>query len=378
MPQVLCFFKTLGYYKHVVEIVKVIFHNFKYSVGFIEIIEVHNSSNVFGELMIRSLFYTPGKPLRKDIPPREFPKLIRNKRGLLWVDFTSEPPEDCLPILKGFGFHPLAIDDALQETHVPKLDDWGTYLYIVLNYMELAKNGNSWDTEIDELDIFLGQNYIVTHHDHPTPTIDETWDSCDRDTRNLQDGADHLLYRITDKLVTDYMPMVEKIDEAIDEIEDQVFDNPSPRTLEKLFTLKRVLLAMRRILLPQREVMNKLARDDYQVIDPKDRIFFRDIYDHLVRLHDLNESLRDLVGGALDMYLSVVNNRMNDIMKTLTIITVLFMPLTFLTGYFGMNFFEPSGSLKIWTTNPVFYLTLATTILLPVSMYIWMRNRTWV
>jgi magnesium transporter len=141
--------------------------------------------------------------------------------------------------------------------------------------------------------------------------------------------------------------------------------------------LKRVLLAMRRIILPQREVLNKLARDDYQVIDPKDRIFFRDIYDHLVRLHDLNESLRDLVSGAVDTYLSVINNRMNEVMKTLTIITVLFMPLTFLTGYFGMNFFEPPGSLNAWTREPVFYLTLVIILLLPVIMYVWMRRRTW-
>ena len=135
---------------------------------------------------------------------------------------------------------------------------------------------------------------------------------------------------------------------------------------------------MRRILLPQREVLNKLARDDYRVIDPRDRIFFRDIYDHLVRLHDLNESLRDLVGGALDTYLSVVNNRMNDIMKTLTIITTLFMPLAFVTGFFGMNFFEPLGLMKNWTTSPVFYSMLAVTILLPTAMYLWMRRRTWV
>jgi len=328
--------------------------------------------------MIRSLYYTPGKPIRKDIPPQEFPKLTRNHRGLLWVDFADEPPETCLPILQGFGFHHLAIEDALQQTHSPKLDDWGNYLYIVLNYMTIADNGSDWETDIDELDVFLGQNYIVTHHDNPMTAIDETWDSSNRDERNLHDGADHLLYKITDKLVADYMPLVEKIDSSIDQIEDQVFDKPSPRTLEKLFALKRVLLAMRRILLPQREVMNKLARDDYQVIDPKDRIFFRDIYDHLVRLHDLNESLRDLVGGALDTYLSVINNRMNDIMKTLTIITTLFMPLAFVTGFFGMNFFEPLGLMRNWTTNPVFYIMLAITVLLPTGMYLWMRRRTWI
>lgn len=328
--------------------------------------------------MIRSLYFAPGKPIRKDIPAHEFTQLTQNAEALLWVDFVNESPERCLPILQSFGFHPLAIDDALQETHSPKLDDWGDYLYIALNYLNAEENGDSWETEVDELDIFLGQNYIVTHHDHPISAIDETWAACDRDPRNVQEGADHILYKITDNLVAGYMPAVEKIDEAIDQIEDQVFDRPSPRTLERLFGLKRVLLAMRRILLPQREVLNKLARDDYKVIDPKDRIFFRDIYDHLVRLHDLNESLRDLVGGVVDTYLSVVNNRMNEIMKTLTTITVLFMPLTFLTGFFGMNFFEPLGNLKSWTTNPVFYLTMVTIFVMPIGMYIWMRRRTWI
>jgi magnesium transporter len=328
--------------------------------------------------MIRSLYYVSGNPIQKNVPPKDFPDLIQNQQGLLWVDFVSEPPENCLPILQGFKFHYLAIDDALQETHVPKLDDWGDYLYIVLNYMKVHENGDAWETEVDELDIFLGKNYVVTHHDFPISALDETWEACDRDERNVQGGPDHLLYKITDRLVAEYMPTVERIDSAIDQIEDQVFDRPSPHTLESLFALKRVLLAMRRIIIPQREVLNKLARDDYKVIDPRDRIFFRDIYDHLVRLHDLNESLRDLVGGALDTYLSVINNRMNQIMKTLTIITVLFMPLTFLTGYFGMNFFEPLGNLKAWTTNPVFYLTLAIIFSMPFGMYIWFRRRTWI
>ncbi|MFN8387475.1 MAG: magnesium/cobalt transporter CorA [Anaerolineales bacterium] len=328
--------------------------------------------------MIRTMYYSPGKPIRKDIHPSEFAKLIRDRRSLLWVDFVNEPDENSLPILEGFGFHPLSIEDALQQTHSPKLDDWGNYLYIVMNYMNVQENGTLWESEVDELDIFLGPNYIVTHHEFPISAIEETWASCDRDIRNVQDGADHLLYKIMDFLVAGYMPTVERIDSAIDELEDHIFDKPSPRTLERLFALKRVLLSMRRILLPQREVLNKLARDDYRVIDPKDRIFFRDIYDHLVRLHDLNENLRDLVGGALDTYLSVVNNRMNEIMKTLTTITVLFMPLTFVTGYFGMNFFEPQGRLTSWTTNPVFYITLAINLFLPLGMYLWMRRRTWI
>jgi len=328
--------------------------------------------------MIRAIFFSPSKPARTDIAPKDFTHLLRNKRGLLWVDFTSEPAETSKPILESFNFHHLAIADALEQTHAPKIDDWGEYLYIVLNYMHLMKATEPWDTEIDELDIFLGRNYVITHHDNPIPAIEEAWLTSQRDPRYSQDGADHLLYKIIDAIVMNYMPIIEKIDEEVDWIEDQVFDRPNSQTLARLFTLKRVLLAMRRILLPQREVLNKMARDDYEVIDRKDRIFFRDIYDHLVRLHDVNESLRDLVGSALDTYLSVINNRMNEVMKTLTIITTLFMPLTFVTGFFGMNFFAADPPQENWTAPIFFYSTLGLMLLTPIFMYFWMRRRTWV
>jgi magnesium transporter len=125
-------------------------------------------------------------------------------------------------------------------------------------------------------------------------------------------------------------------------------------------------------------VLNKLARDEYPVIDAKDRVFFRDVYDHLVRLHEINESMRDLIGGALDTYLSVINNRMNDIMKTLTVITTLFMPLSFLTGFFGMNFFTPvSLPLQSWTAMIPFLITLGVMIGTPVAMVFWLRRKRW-
>lgn len=331
--------------------------------------------------MIRTVHYIPGKPLRTDLGLDSVRTAFRSRRGVLWVDFVGESPEVCQPILESFGFHPLAIDDALQETHSPKIDDWGSYIYLVLNYMHLNGKGKGhWETQVDELDIFLGTNYVVTHHDHLVPAIDAVYASLQRDQRPLQDGADHLLYKIIDNVVTNYMPIVERIDEEIDEIEDQVFDRPTPRTLEKLFALKRALLSMRRILLPQREVLNKLARDDYAVIDRKDRIFFRDIYDHLVRLHDLNETMRDLVGGALDTYLSVINNRMNEVMKTLAIITTLFMPLSFIAAIFGMNFFLPRPDDAIWELmqRPVFYVVLVAMVITPILMFRWMHRRTWV
>jgi magnesium transporter len=293
------------------------------------------------------------------------------------VDFIGEPEELAEPILRGFGFHPLAIDDALQETHTPKVDDWGDYIYLVLSILNYKQENGMFQAEIDELDVFLGQNYVVTFHDQLLTAVEDTWIACQRDIRHVQDGADHLLYRIVDALVMSYMPLVEQIDAQIDQIEDRVFDRPNPEILEQIFALKRLLLTMRRILLPQREVLNKLARDDFRVIDPKDRVFFRDIYDHLVRLHDLNESLRDLVSGALDTYLSVTNNRMNEIMKVLTIITTFFMPITFITGFFGMNFFEPVAHLIGWTSQQAFSVTMSIIVGLPVAMYFWMRGRTW-
>jgi magnesium transporter len=297
---------------------------------------------------------------------------------LLWADFTDEPPEICEPILNEFGFHPLAIDDALQEIHVPKIDDWGAYLYIVLNVFRYRSENGSFQPIVDELDVFLGTTTSL-------PIMISCWPPwmipgwpANATSAICRRALITLLYRVVDTLVAGYMPVVEKIDQQLDIIEDQVLDRPTPATLEQIFGLKRVLLAMRRILLPQREVLNKLARDDYRVIDPKDRIIFRDIYDHLVRLHDLNESLRDLVSSALDTYLSVINNRLNDVMKTLTIITTLFMPITFVTGFFGMNFFEPVAQLFGWTARGAFLLTLLIVLSLPFGMYFWMRRRTWV
>ncbi len=327
--------------------------------------------------MIRSLYCTSDGQVRTDLAPDEFDAARQDPHGLLWVDLFREPPEACEPILHHtFGFHPLAVDDALSETHVPKVDDWGAYLYLVLQAIAFNhRNGSELETL--ELDAFLGPNYLVTYHEQPITAAESVWSGCQRDEWHLKKGAAHLLYELTDQLVTGYMPVVEEIDEAIDHIENQVFSQPEPGVLEQIFGLKRAVLELRRTLSPQREVLNKLARDDYAVVDARDRVYFRDVYDHLVRLYDINEGLRDLIGGALDIYLSVINNRMNDVMKTLTVITTLFMPISFLAGFFGMNFFQPVTRLEAWTGTPVFILLLAAMILLPIGMYFWMRRRGW-
>ncbi len=325
--------------------------------------------------MIRVMYRSGKGVLMHDYPPDDIAEALRDKNGMVWVDWLTSPPEECEPILRDvFGFHPLAIDDALHEEHVPKIDEWGDYVYIALHGVNFKREWEALDT--DELDIFLGRNYLVTYHFDPIPSIDRMWDACGRDNRHVRGGPDHVLYEVIDAVVADYMKVMDELDEAIDLIEDEVFGDPTPKTLERIFALKRAVLRLRRILSPQREVLNKLARDDYKVIDAKDRIYFRDVYDHLVRLYDLNESLRDLVGGALDTYLSVTSNNINVIMKTLTIVTVLFMPVSFLAGFWGMNFFGPIND-PGWANPIVLGTTLAIMVGIPLGMAWWMRRQNW-
>jgi magnesium transporter len=327
--------------------------------------------------MIRSIYFTGTDKLQFDLPIEQYSQAIQNTEGILWVDFVGEDPENCEDILlKIFGFHPLAVDDALRETHVPKVDDWETYLYIVLQ--DIHFHSGEGDIDALELDVFMGCNYIVTHHDLPISTLDRVWENCQHDQRHFRNGADRILYRITDELTANYMGIIESLDEEIDIIEDEVVNRPTPQMVQRIFTLKRVTLHLRRTISPLREVMNKLARDDYAVIDERERIYFRDVYDHLVRLHDIAESLRDLVSGVLDTYLSVINNRMNEIMKTLTMITTLFMPISFVAGFYGMNFFQPSAeNLISWTSNRGFIMMMLIMIITPMGMYLWMRKRRW-
>ena len=327
--------------------------------------------------MIRALYYNQNGELRTGLTLDEITAALQDIQSLLWVDFEATPAEEDEPILRQtFGFHPLAIDDALQETHVPKLDDWGSYLYIVIH--AVAYNDDQEDVETLELDVFLGHHYLVTHHDQPLEPLNRVWTSLQRDTRHLKMGIDHVLYRLADEITASYMPVVDALDTHIDQIEDEIFNKPTAETLARVFAVKRSVLYLRRIIAPQREVLNKLARDDFEVIDEHDRIYFRDVYDHLVRMYDITEGLRDLVSGILDIYLSVINNRMNDVMKTLTIITTVFMPISFIASFFGMNFFQPVTPLGVWTGLPAFLATLLIVCLTPPTMFWWMRRRRFV
>ena len=198
-----------------------------------------------------------------------------------------------------------------------------------------------------------------------------------KDPRHFERGPAFILYLLLDEAANDYIKCTDKLDLQLNSLEDALFDNPDPSLLETIFSLKRDILHIRQGVGPQREVLNKLARGDYQILGRESVMYFHDVYDHFLRLYDLIENLRDLTGNTLEIFLSVVNNRMNGIMKTLTIITTLFMPISFLAGFFGMNFFAPPESFQVWTSSPVFYAVLGASILFPVAMLIYFYRQGW-
>jgi magnesium transporter len=314
-----------------------------------------------------------------DLSQDDIRKALQDSQGLLWVDMAGERSDDVESVLQDlFGFAPLAIDDALREDHTPKLDDWGEHILVVFNAPNLEWKGEGQARmEPLELDCFLGHNYFVTYGERAIPAVARVWETALRDERYLKHGPDHLLYRVADELASEAIESIEQMREVIDHIEEQLFDRPTPETLEQIFSLRRMVLRMRRILSPQSDVMGKLARDDFPMIDARDRAYFRDVYDHFMRLDSINENLRDLVSGALDIYLSLLNNRMNEAMRMLAVITALFMPISFLAGFFGMNFFGPAVRLEAWTGVLSLGVTLALMVILPVLMYWWMRRRGW-
>jgi magnesium transporter len=333
------------------------------------------------EPRIRAIYRDGSGQIHTDWPADQIAEAVADREGVLWVDIEDHEAHlnagvEAL-LTDVFGFHHLAIEDALEDRHVPKVDDWGDYLYLVFHSIDF--DPESSDLRLHELDMFLGPNYLVSYHNQPLPLIDQTRRNIERDPDNrLRHGADHVLYHLLDLCVAEYLPAIEHLDDAIDDAQDEVFGRPTPRTLQAIFRVKRSTLRLHRVLSPQREVLNRLARDEYKPIRREHRVYFRDVYDQLVRIHDITESLRDLISGALDTYLSAIANRTNDIMKTLTLVSVMFLPMSFLVGFFGMNFF--SDNLALPYRMPTMFLFASSCVIMfatPWAMWIWAKRRGW-
>ncbi|MFH1594599.1 MAG: magnesium/cobalt transporter CorA [Candidatus Omnitrophota bacterium] len=267
----------------------------------------------------------------------EAPSYINKKDVRLWVDVQKPTQKDMQFLETHFSFHPLAIEDCMTTIQRPKIDRYDSYLFIVLHAATLAAYKDK-ATSL-ELDSFVGENYVVTVHMRPMPSVTSTWERVTRNAGLLSQGAAYLFYLLADALVDNYFPILDKMDKDIQSVEESVFKEPSIEVLNKIFDLKENVLILRRIIGPQRETMNFIARGQYDPMIPSTlSIYFRDVSDLLARISDNLDSYRDLLSSAMDGHMSATSNKLNEIMKVLTIIATIMMPLTVITGIYGMNF----------------------------------------
>ncbi len=272
-----------------------------------------------------------------------------------------------------FHFHPLAIEDCLNTGYqTPKVDDFGSYLFIIAHALRGQENYTLIETM--EINFFLADHFLVTlFQEENMPPVNSVWQRLERDERLLENGPDFLSHGILDAVVDEYMPVLDKMDDELEWLEDQVLEKPLPKLLERLMEIKHSLMFLRRVISPQREVMNRLSRDEFKMIDHQSQIYYRDIYDHLVRFQDMIEALRDVVSGSMDIYLNSTSLRLNEVMKALTVVSTIFLPLSFVAGVYGMNFdFMPElhwryGYLMVW----VIFLVI------PIGMLIFFKKRGW-
>jgi magnesium transporter len=301
---------------------------------------------------------------------------LEDTAGLLWVDLFIHSEADAAVLRDVFHFHPLTIEDCLSPHVDPaKIDDHGDYLFIVVQALDEYHP----DAEIRSIEVnfYLGPNYVVSSRRERVSAIDQFRERCRQDEYVLSHPADWLLHGLLDGLVDEYLPVVDAIDDTIDALEEAVLHNPDGGILHQIMMVKRNALRLRRAATPQRDTMNRLSRHEYpKFISEETAIYYRDIYDHLVRVEYLIEALRDLADGALNTYLSVVSNRLNEVMKVLTVAIVPLTIGTLISGVYGMNltkgFWPPSDS--DWAF-PVVVAFMATVALLLLAYF---RYRRWV
>jgi len=290
--------------------------------------------------------------------------------GTTWIDMRAPTDDEFEAANKLFRWHPLAIDDMRVETHLPKVDDFDDYLLIVVHGVAIDQQGR-FDTA--ELEIFVGPNYIVTHHGRPVPAIDHLLGRCRRNHALASKGPAFLLYLLLDGLADVFLPYLESLDSRIDDIEEAISAKPDQRTRSQIYGLKRDIIGLRRIVLPQAEVVRRLGRGEFPILPPESQMYFRDVHDHLFRVSEEANSYRDLLTAALDSYLSAVSNEMNKVMKVLTVFASIFIPLTFLAGIWGMNF---SNMPEL--NDPLGYpLALTSMVVVGVLLLWFFRRKRW-
>jgi magnesium transporter len=275
-----------------------------------------------------------------------------------------------------YGLHPLALEDVLHTGQRPKLEAYNDHCFVVLKEVHLGEDG----LQAEQMSLFLGKGWVITLQERSGDPFEPVRQRIrDAKGRIRKMGADYLAYALIDALVDGAFPLLEELGERIEKMEGELMSNPTRRTLQEIHATRRLLLYLRRVAWPQREVIHQLAREDSELIAPETRIYLRDCYDHAVQILDLVETYRDLSTGMLDLYISGVSNRLNEVMKVLTVVATIFIPLTFITGLYGMNFNTHTSPWNMpelnWTWGYPAVLTVMACVV--AGMLLYFRRKRW-
>lgn len=288
--------------------------------------------------MKEPFLYHPEKGLKTGLSVPEVQEALRDPRSLIWIDMVDVDDEDIDLLTSVFNLHELTVEDAIMSNARPKIEKFRDYLFLVIFSLEKHGQQQKGKAKTIELDCCLGRNYLITFHSQPLAQVAVCKDRIRKNSPTITQGADMLLYSVLDACVDGYFPVIDEFDALVDQMSDELFKDPTQETLKKIYNLKNDVMYLRRTIGPQADMVSLIARGDYEFIAPANTIYFRNIYDNLVRLNDVVGTSRDIITGAMEAYVSVVSNRLNEIMKTLTVIATIMMPLTLIASIYGMNF----------------------------------------
>ncbi len=329
------------------------------------------------KVTIRVISYGPDRFEEKELASVDEALAYRDAPGVTWIDVSGLHDMGVLQKLgDAFGLHPLALEDVLNTGQRPKLDDYETQQFMVMK--EIHFSGSM--IEMEQVSLFLGKSYVITFQETPGDCFEPVRERLRKGKGRLRRlGADYLVYALIDSLVDQAFPILEKLGEGIEDLEEEVLHSPTRETLHAIHDVKRCLLGLRRAAWPQREVIHALQSEGSRFVQKETRVYLRDLYDHTIQIMDMIETYRDITAGMLDVYLSSLSNRMNEIMKVLTIIATIFIPLTFIVGIYGMNF---NTQVSPWNMPELnwrygYPTVLGVMLMIAVGMLIYFRRRKW-
>jgi len=312
------------------------------------------------------------KEFTEDCVAADISELRATDHNVVWADVSDPTSRDFEELAEEFGFHHLSIEDCRNEHQRPKVEEYAGYYFIVLYEAELA--GPNDRLELRELNIFLGKNYLVTVHSRPIRAIETARRLWHEWTDRAEQGSGLLAYLLIDAIVDDYLPLLDAVSERMDELEDSIFGEFRAESLEEIFSIKKKLLYLRRSITPLRDVFNTMLRREQPIFPRETHVYFQDVFDHLIRVADTIDTLRDMLSSTMDAYLSVAGNRMNQVMKRLTSISTILMSVTLIAGIYGMNFvFMPE--LK-WRYGYVF--ALLSMVGVGLALYAYLKKVKWI